>query len=277
MAYAFPGDSALDYYPCRYGRSRILFRGPRRDLSYPFIAVLGGTETYGKYVPMPYPALVEVETGLRMVNLGHPNAGPDLYLAESEISGILARAEITVIQITGAQNLSNRFYAVHPRRNDRFLKASALLKTVYREVDFTEFAFTRHMLLRLQQVSPEKFTVVADELRAAWVARMSVLLDQIPGKAVLLWMGDQPPPARPESRPRLGMGPLLIDQTMIAVLRPKLAAYVEVMSSPAAQAGGASGLVYPLHEEEAAQEVPGVQAHREVAAVLGPVLEGLLD
>ncbi len=35
----------------------------------------------------------------------------------------------------GAQNLSNRFYAVHPRRNDRFLRASTLMKTIFREVD----------------------------------------------------------------------------------------------------------------------------------------------
>ena len=70
MAYAFPGAGALDYFPCRYGTSRLLFRGPRRMLDRPYVALLGGTETYGKYVPQPYPALIEAETGLRMVNLG---------------------------------------------------------------------------------------------------------------------------------------------------------------------------------------------------------------
>ena len=55
-----------------------------------------------------------------------------------------------MIQVSGAQNLSNRFHAVHPRRNDRFLRASTLLKTIYRDVDFTEFNFTRHLLTTLR-------------------------------------------------------------------------------------------------------------------------------
>ncbi len=182
MAYAYPGDGALDYFPCRYGKSKLLFRGPRRDLAKPYVAVLGGTETYGKFVPVPYPALVEQQTGLRMVNLGCINAGPDVYVNEPVVLDIASKAQVTVVQIVGAQNLSNRFYAVHPRRNDRFLRASSLLCTIFREVDFTEFHFTRHMLQTLQAVSPEKFEVVAEELRAAWVARMIGLLNMIPGK-----------------------------------------------------------------------------------------------
>ena len=59
MSFAFPGETSLDYLPCRYGRSKLLFRGPRRDLTAPYAAVLGGGETYGKYVARPFPALVE--------------------------------------------------------------------------------------------------------------------------------------------------------------------------------------------------------------------------
>ena len=46
MAYAFPGAGALDYSPCSYAGSRILFRGPKADLREPFVACLGGTETF---------------------------------------------------------------------------------------------------------------------------------------------------------------------------------------------------------------------------------------
>ena len=58
MAYEFAGDSALDYFPCRYGQSKLLFRGPRRRFDGPYAAAIGGTETYGKFVADPYPALV---------------------------------------------------------------------------------------------------------------------------------------------------------------------------------------------------------------------------
>ena len=133
MAYEYPGDGSLDYYPCRYGTSRVLFRGPRRDLDRPYVAMLGSTETYGKFVPEPYPALTEAATGLRVVNLGYVNAGLDLYLKDPEVLDTAARARVTVVQIMGAQNLSNRFYTVHPRRNDRFTGPTPLLRALFRQ------------------------------------------------------------------------------------------------------------------------------------------------
>ena len=45
MAYEYGGDRALDYFPCRYGQSKLLFRGPRRKLEGNYISVLGGTAT----------------------------------------------------------------------------------------------------------------------------------------------------------------------------------------------------------------------------------------
>ncbi len=60
MAYENLGESALDYVPCRYGKSKLLFRGPKRKLTAPYVAMIGGTETYGKFVETPFPALTGV-------------------------------------------------------------------------------------------------------------------------------------------------------------------------------------------------------------------------
>ena len=67
MAYEYGGDRALDYFPCRYGQSRLLFRGPPRNLDGAYAVVMGGTETYGKFVPDPYAALLEEKLGLPVV------------------------------------------------------------------------------------------------------------------------------------------------------------------------------------------------------------------
>ena len=275
MAYAYPGDGALDYYPCRYGKSKLLFRGPCRDLDQPYVAVLGGTETYGKFVPVPFPARVEQDTGFRMVNLGCVNAGLDVYINELAVIDIAARAQVTVVQIVGAQNLSNRYYDVHPRRNDRFLRASNLLRSVFREVDFTEFHFTRHMLHALQAVSVEKFEVVAEELRASWVSRMIGLLARIPGKTVLLWMADHRP-LLPGKRANLASDPILVDTEMIAAVRAHATVYLEVVSTPAAQAAGTTGMAFAPFDEPAAMQMPGPAVHEEVALALGSVLQRLL-
>jgi hypothetical protein len=275
MAYAYPGDGSLDYYPCRYGNSRLVFRGPTRDLNLPFVVALGGTETYGKFVPEPFSNVVEANTGLRMVNLGCMNAGIDVYLKDPDIMHVARRARLAVVQVMGAQNLTNRFYAVHPRRNDRFLHASPLLRAMFRDVDFTEFNFTGHMLQTLQSVSADKFEVLAEELRAAWVARMKALLAALPCKTVLLWMSDTPPRA-PGCRADLTHSPMMVDAEMIGAVRGQASAYVEAIISPKARASRAEGMAFAELDGPAAQGLPGPAAHREVAATIGPVLAGLV-
>lgn len=272
MSYAFPGAMPLDYLPCRYGRSKLIFRGPRRDLTAPYIAVLGGGETYGKFVAQPYPALAEAALGRPVINLGALNSGPDAWSRDEALPDIAAKARVTVVQLTGAQNVTNRFYAVHPRRNDRFLRASPLLSTIYREVDFTEFSFTRHLLQALYRASPDKFALLAEELRAAWLARMRALLPRLGGRVVLLWMSSHGPDTAPDAPEG---EPMLLTRAMVEALRPMASAVVEVAYSPAAQASGTEGMVFPPLAEPAARCLPGLAHHAEVAAALTPVLQRL--
>jgi hypothetical protein len=272
MAYSFPSDGALDYYPCRYGASRLLFRGPRRSLDRPFIAFLGGTETYGKYVSDPFPDLVEDEFGFGAVNLALVNAGVDAYLNDPDVLDVARKAQAVVVQILGAQNLSNRYYTVHPRRNDRFLGATPALKALFREVDFTEFNFTRHMVQGLISVSPPRFDHVVEELREAWVTRMIELLSHLPAeRTLLLWVGHKRPPAQ-AARTVLGHDPLFVTAEMIARLKGRAAAYAEALVTGAAKFEGLSGMVFAQMEAPAAAVLPGPLAHREMA---GTVIAGL--
>lgn len=271
MAYERMGEGALDYSPYRYGASRLMFRGPRRRLEGDFIAVLGGTETYGRFIEKPYPELIEAVTGMQMINFGCVNAGVDVFLNDPEVLAACRKAQATVVQILGAQNMTNRYYAVHPRRNDRFLRASPLMKTIFREIDFTEFNFTRHMLSTLQQESPEKFTILAEELKAAWVARMRLLLARLGSRTVLLWMANGPPGTQ-DAPPRLDADPLLVDRAMIEAISAQANAYVEVVGSVSAQAQGLDGMVLSPYDASAAAGLPGPAMHEEVAKALAPVL-----
>ena len=70
MTYIASGRGIVDYLPCRYGESKLLFRGPKKDLSEPYIAFIGSTETYGKFIQTPFPALVEDAVGMPCVNFG---------------------------------------------------------------------------------------------------------------------------------------------------------------------------------------------------------------
>lgn len=275
MAYHDLGESALDYVPCRYGKSKLLFRGPKRRLDHTYVAMLGGTETYGKFVEHPYPAQTEELLGMPVVNFGLVNAGIDVFANDETVMRAASDAAVTVIQISGAQNMSNRFYAVHPRRNDRFLRASTLLKTIYRDMDFTEFNFTRHLLTALREDNAEKFAMVEEELKEAWVARMKTLVAKINARVVLLWLSDHDPENHTTCTEQ-GSDPLFVDRAMLERVRPYVSGVVEVVVKPEEVRDGFQGLVYNELEEPIARGLLGVSAHERAARALHPVIEALL-
>ena len=275
MAYQNLGEGALDYVPCRYGKSKLLFRGPKRKLGGTFVAALGGTETYGKFIARPFPVLTEDLLGAPVVNLGCVNAGIDVFANDQTVIDACSQAEVTVIQITGAQNMSNRFYAVHPRRNDRFLRASNLLKTIYREVDFTEFNFTRHLLTALKAASADKFAMVEQELKEAWVARMKTLVSKIDSKVVLLWLADHTPDDWTSCTVD-GSDPLFVDRQMLHEVEPFTSALVEVVVTQDELTAGFDDMVFTDLEEPAAHGMLGTVGHAKAAHALQPVLDQLL-
>ncbi|WP_460272617.1 DUF6473 family protein [Celeribacter sp. ULVN23_4] len=275
MAYQNMGDGALTYNPCRYGTSKLLFRGPQKDLDVPYVVFLGGTETYGKYIEAPFADLVEAGTGIETVNLGCVNAGLDVFLGDDSILDICAKAKMTVLQISGAQNMSNRFYAVHQRRNDRFLRASTLLRTIYREVDFTDFNFTRHLLQTLEQVSEEKFSMVRQELRDAWGARMRTMAQKLHGELILLWVSDHAPEDEAACE-AIGADPLFVTREMIEDIRPLVKDVVEVVVTPEEIEQGYGLMTYSDLDAPAAREMLGPVAHAKAADALRESLARIL-
>lgn len=273
MTYEITGTLSPDYYPCRYGNSRLVFRGPRKRLEGDYVAVFGSTETYGKFIERPFSALTEDLLGVTCVNFGCVNAGIDAFVHDTELMDAANNARVTVVQIMGAHNMSNRLYSVHPRRNDRFVDASTMLKAVYREVDFTEFHFTRHMLTKLNQIDPHRFAMVREELKYAWQARMSLLLTRVTSPVVLLWFADHSPPA---SDVECDGDPMFVDRDMIESLRPRVADIVELNVSEAALAKGVEGMIFDPLEINAAREFMGPDAHDEAAEILAKSLSAMI-
>lgn len=267
--------TSLSYAPCRYGMSRILFRGPRRRLDAPYIAFIGGTETFGKYIDRPFPALLEQELGKTCVNFGCVNGGVDAFVNDPTIMSACNDAQLTVVQVMGANFLSNRFYSVHPRRNDRFLRASTVLQAIYNDVDFADFTFTRHMLSALYQLSPERFDIVVSELREAWVARMKNMLGQIGPKSVLMWFARGPMSDAPWQSfdAPLQVDPLFITKAMIDELRGLVLDVVEVVPSEVAIKLGTRGMHFSAMQAKAASEMLGVPCHAEASNLLAPILK----
>ncbi len=277
MMYDRIKHGSLNYCLYRYGRSQNLFRGPRPDFKRPHFVFLGSSETYGKFVERPFTRLLQKRLDMPCVNFATLNAGVEMYLKDPSILLACAGARATIIGVSGAHNLSNRFYSVHPRRNDRFIRPSKMLRTLFRDVDFDKIHYTRHLLETLAGADIARFGIVVDELKAAWTARMKSLLEMIEGKTVLFWMSGHPPGDGPEEviDGRLGSDPLFVDQRMVDELSPLVTQVVECIASPEIIEAGSEGMVFGEGEEVAAKVLPGPAFHFLAADKLEPVLRGM--
>lgn len=272
-------EAGLSYAPCRYGNSRLFFRGPRRALDGRYIAFVGGTETYGKFIERPFPMLVEEKTGEICVNFGCVNASVDAFMNEPAVRAACHDAAVVVVQIMGAQNMSNRFYTVHPRRNDRFLRASTVLQAIYPEVDFSDFCFTRHLLSHLHAVDTDRFAIIREELQVAWLARMHSFLSEMGRRTLLLWFADHLPSDIPweDRADPLRADPLFVTRRMVDSLRPVVRGVVMAQPSARALARRGEGMIHSPLQASAAAEMLGVAAHQEAAEALADALQPSLQ
>lgn len=271
-----PIPGALEYFPCRYGSSKLLFRGPPRRIRGDYVACIGGSETFGQFIARPWPALLEDRVGLPCINLGCRNAGIDAFLSCPGLIDIASMARVTILQVMGALNMSNRFYTVDPRRNHRFIRASRHLKAIYPEVDFREFEQTIQMLTALARICPNRLQQVRREVQTAWVARMRSLIAQIGGKVVLLWLADHAPYCKAEGG-TICRDPLFVDKAMLNAVCGGTAAQVDIVVSPEEIGWGRSDMVFGEMERAAASAMLGPVAHDRAAKALDSALEQVLS
>ena len=273
MSFLIQGASALDEEPCRYGESRLPCRGPRREPDGHYIVFMGGSETYGRFVEWPFAALTEQATGRVCINLGSVNAGLDSYVHDRSLMDIAKGADAVVVQIMPAQNLSNRFYRVHPRRNDRFLEPTPELVSMYPEVDFTEFNFNMHLLNTLKKVSPSRFGTIKAELKSLWTARMRRLIEVTGKRTLLLWLRymDRGPM---QVETAACTSPAFVDAKMIDSLRSNVAGIIMRKVRSAGATGDLESMFFGQMEEPIAEQMIGPTKH---ALIANAVVEALRD
>ena len=270
-----PTQHQLDYQPCRYGGAKFAFRGPAKRLKGDYVVFLGGTETFGTFIRTPFPELVEQQTGFACLNLGCRKGGLDSYLSTPSLIDICSMAKVTVIEATGAPNMTNRFYSVDPRHNNRFLRASRLMKSVFFGVDFTGVETTDDLLGLLAREAGDRLPLLSRELQTAWVARMRSLVRQIGGPVVLLWAADHTPFSANDGGTTC-RAPLFIDRAMLNAVMEDADHLVEVVVSPKDIMSGFDQMKFSEKDSQSAAEMLGPVAHDRIASALAPVLDGIV-
>ncbi len=188
MGYGIAVENVGEVDLYRFGRSNQVFRGPKPSLKKPYIAFIGGSEPFGKFVSVPFPKLVQRGINQACVNWGTPGAGPGFFLKDPIILEACSNSSVCVIQVMDAAPLSNRMYSVFPRRNMRLRGVSDVLKALYPQINFDNFKYVRGMLRKLKDADSKAYDVVVAEQRSAWIARMLELLEDIETQKILLWL-----------------------------------------------------------------------------------------
>lgn len=272
----------IDYQNYRFGRARQRFRGPKPDLSKPYLAFIGGSETYGKFVEAPYPSLIGEALGQPVANWGTPEAGPGFFLKDPVILEACSCSKVCVISVMGAPNLSNRLYSVFHRRNARLKGFSKMLPLLFPEINLNSFRFVHNMLFNLYKANPENFKAVELELREAWIARMRELMEAIETTRVLVWMSVRAPEEDfgPKERGDFIVPPAFVNREMVEAIAPMADLLVEYVPSremaaanPDVEAPFFSGTGTG---ENAPARYPGQAVHQQAADLLAGPLRDVL-
>lgn len=222
------GTSVPTRKTCVYPGSKLMCRGPARKLDGDFIAVLGGAETLSAHLSHDVAQVIEEVTGVTCVNLSAAHAGPAAYLSDAGLLMNVARARAVVLSIPGAHLARNTCFHAHSRRNDRVVRQSSGLRSLFPEVDFISCPFVRHMLGEMERVSKGRFAVVRDALRKGWGTGMADLIAAADAPVYGLWLGQRHPE---ELADTLDAGdPLFVTRDMLNSLN--LSGLVEVVRKP---------------------------------------------
>lgn len=271
MSYHQAGAGAPDECMCRYGTSKLQFRGPQRALDGAYLACFGGEETFGRFVERPFAALIEQRLDRKCVNFGSLFCGLDALVHDPGLVHLANGAELCVIQVPGALGQSNRFYRVHPRRNDRFVAPTPDLITLYPEMDFTDVHFVGHLLSKLRDFQDARYELVIDDLQRQWVHRMTGLLCEIQRPVLLLWLHVQGEMAQ-QRAVLSGCDPLLVEAEMVQLLSPHCAACVELNVQVSGESDELEDMLFGTLQQPMAEYFIGPATHRRIADAICPAI-----
>jgi len=266
---------AFDYELCRVdGIAGVWFRGPSIDLSRPYVACIGAAQTFGRFCPAPFPALLGDRLGVQVLNLGVGGAGPQLFRSERYLE-ILNAAEAVVVQVLSGRSEGNSL----------FDNADTGSLFGVRVRDGKRMRFEDFLSDLLAAGPPELVKRTVQDTRARYARHMASLLDAIRRPTVLFWFSSRSPDYEEDYASVgaiLAAFPQLVNRATLEEIRPHTNAYVECISG--------TGLPQQLWRAETAIDgtttegswlvnsyYPSPEMHAEAAALLTPVCARLMS
>ncbi|MEO1028984.1 MAG: DUF6473 family protein [Pseudomonadota bacterium] len=201
--------TAYDYDIWFVNGGTVGFRGPPLRLDQPgYVSFIGAAQTFGRFVHDPFSRQVGRFLTVPAANLGISGAGPEYYLRDAHIMGMLRNSSHTFVQAMSGRSVSAAYFQVAfnngvsvfqsgPREGERMLaqKAYELLRREYGE---------------------EAFQDQVQAVRLAWVERYVEIIEALGRRASIVWISERSidKPVDLTSSP-LGIFPHFVDRAMI--------------------------------------------------------------
>ena len=101
----------VDYELWRLPGSDEYFRGPQMSFRpQNYVAFVGAAQTFGAFCRYPFVNLVAERTGHAVVNLGIGGAGPNRFLEDPTLMGVINSARLVVVQVMSGRSVGNGRY-----------------------------------------------------------------------------------------------------------------------------------------------------------------------
>lgn len=197
------------------------FRGPAFDRRRPYVACIGGAQTFGRFCTRPYPAYLSGLCDFQFLNLGVGGAGPRLFDTPRYL-GYLNNAELVIVQVLAGRSESNSLFD-NTESGDLF---------GLRLQDNKRMRFEEFLGALVASAPPDRVTQVVRETQANYVESCIRLLNHIQRPKLLLWLSKRSPD-EPEDLTwqNLSAYPQLVTRPMLDEIRKYADGYIECSSS----------------------------------------------
>lgn len=225
-------DYELYQLPTLGGRE---FRGPPVNTSAPYLAFIGASQTFGRFVPRPFPCLLGTRLGIPVLNLAVGGAGPRHYLARNYLE-LINGAEAVVIQVMSGRSASNSLFD-NSESGGMIGHVRGEQSTVRADEFYSRLG---------QSSSKPRFEAIVNETRNDYMSSFIQLLRKIVVPKILFWFSRRHPQYAEdyEKIPEAVLGdfPQLVNQSMVQRLAAFSDDYVECISK--------QGLPHPLWQSD---------------------------
>jgi len=222
--YELRDHEIVDYPYWELPGSGIQFRGPAVDFDdpSPYFTCTGAAQTFGCFVPDPYPGILGRQLGMRGVNLGLGSATPSIFLNDRLLE-VINGGRFLVLQVMAARHESNTRLEslgtdlVRDRRNGDVLPAHLAWQRI---LDDDRAELDRYIA----------------ESQESWVTHYEELLARVTVPVVLFYYsvkakGTNPPRDAADANALLEPFPQLVEGDSIDTIAARCDEYVECTST----------------------------------------------